>query len=373
MHLLSLSLSFTSFVIIYMSDPYDILEALYKQHYPSITDLIKLAKGKVKLTQKDIRVWYNNLPNNQIYQKQAKPEYYQIINYFTNSLQIDLMDISAYSSYNKGFKFVFVAIDISSRYAWAFPIRNKTPSTILPHIQTIFSELKALSPEGTFAFSMDDGNEFKGVVSKFFKDNDAIIYVSSRLNNTPNIDNFIQRLWGFFKRYVSTNNNYRFISQLDTFVGLYNNTRHNSTKKKPIHLFHHLTPSEEMFRETPKELFKLNDKVRYKIEYQGIDEKRSLRPNYSSTVHTIVGKEGLRYLLDNNMAFMGYELIKATNSSQLTKVDAIRTTNKALKKGKKNTRKFAKELGLSKTQTLSIKPVKEKRQATPTYKTKQSS
>src|SRR5689334_7452805 len=43
-----------------------------------------------------------------------------------SSIQIDLMDMSNYSRLNKGIKYLMCIIDVYSRYAFVYPLKNKT-------------------------------------------------------------------------------------------------------------------------------------------------------------------------------------------------------------------------------------------------------
>ena len=38
----------------------------------------------------------------------------------------DLADMQAFSSFNKGFKYILTVIDVFSKYAWAVPIKDKS-------------------------------------------------------------------------------------------------------------------------------------------------------------------------------------------------------------------------------------------------------
>ena len=36
----------------------------------------------------------------------------------------------AFSSFNKGFKYILTVIDVSSKYAWAVPIKDKSAAAV---------------------------------------------------------------------------------------------------------------------------------------------------------------------------------------------------------------------------------------------------
>ena len=41
----------------------------------------------------------------------------------------DLVDMQAFSFFNKGFKYILTVIDVFSKYAWAVPIKDKSAVT----------------------------------------------------------------------------------------------------------------------------------------------------------------------------------------------------------------------------------------------------
>ena len=48
-----------------------------------------------------------------------------IVNHIDEIHSCDLVDMTKYSRVNKGYKYIFTNIDIFSKYAWSFPIKNK--------------------------------------------------------------------------------------------------------------------------------------------------------------------------------------------------------------------------------------------------------
>ena len=47
----------------------------------------------------------------------------------------DLIDMQLISKFNKGFRFLLCVIDVSSKYAWAIPQKDKTGVTIVNAFQ----------------------------------------------------------------------------------------------------------------------------------------------------------------------------------------------------------------------------------------------
>jgi hypothetical protein len=58
--------------------------------------------------------------------------------------QADLADMSNISRFNTGFRYILIVIDIFSRYAWAIPVKNKQPSSMVDAFKRI---LKVRRPD----------------------------------------------------------------------------------------------------------------------------------------------------------------------------------------------------------------------------------
>ena len=76
-----------------------------------------------------------------------------------------------------------------SRYAWAFPIKSKEPTEILPNFKKIMKFLH----DNNFSwitFTSDAGNEFKGVVKKWLDENNIKQYIAYIYNlDDPDVKN----------------------------------------------------------------------------------------------------------------------------------------------------------------------------------------
>ena len=52
----------------------------------------------------------------------------------------DLVDMQAFSSFNKGFKYILTVIDIFSKYVWVIPIKDKTATSVTKAFEKIISD-----------------------------------------------------------------------------------------------------------------------------------------------------------------------------------------------------------------------------------------
>ena len=53
---------------------------------------------------------------------------------------VDLVDMQAFSSFNKGFKYILIVIDVFSKYAWAVPIKDKSAASVIKAFEKIIGD-----------------------------------------------------------------------------------------------------------------------------------------------------------------------------------------------------------------------------------------
>ena len=55
---------------------------------------------------------------------------------------VDLVDMQLINKYNKGIKYLLSAIDLFSKYAWVFPLKDKKGTSIVNIFQSILNTSK---------------------------------------------------------------------------------------------------------------------------------------------------------------------------------------------------------------------------------------
>ena len=114
-----------------------------KKHYPSLT----FHQVKTWLQSKDTYtphkpVWYN-FPRNRVI--------------VTEIDGADLVDISSFTHFNKGYKFLPTCIDVFSKFAWVVPLKNKMGESLVNSFQSILNlgrspeKLQTLTKELNFS------------------------------------------------------------------------------------------------------------------------------------------------------------------------------------------------------------------------------
>ena len=86
---------------------------------------------------------------------------------FLNILTTDLVEMKPVIN---GFKFILVVLELYSRKAWAYPLKNKKTSTVVEKFKELFKEL----PQTPKFLWSDLGKEFTGKPMKDFLANHGV-------------------------------------------------------------------------------------------------------------------------------------------------------------------------------------------------------
>jgi len=178
--------------------------------------------------------------------------------FFNNDIwTADLIDYSTISSQNKNYKYLLCVIDIYSRYAFVFPLKDKKGSTILNEFKKFDTYPKKLW--------VDKGSEFINKEFKnFCKSKGIDLYHTYGENKAVFAERFNRTLKNKLSEYMIANNTNTYINVLNDVVENYNNTKHTTTQMKPVDIYLHNKPSKDIsidvIHDKPK--FKVGDFVR---------------------------------------------------------------------------------------------------------------
>ena len=136
----------------------------------------------------------------------------------------DLVDMQAFSKFNRGVKYLLVVIDIFSKYGWLIPLKDKTDKSVASALKTIFKEWK---PEKMW---VDKGKEF---YNKDVKDL-IELYSTESEEKSSVVERWIRTMKEKIWKYFSANSTNVYIEALPDLVREYNNTRHSSIKMTPV-------------------------------------------------------------------------------------------------------------------------------------------
>ena len=166
------------------------------------------------------------------------------------------------SKFNKVFRLLFCVIDISSKCAWVFLLKDKKGTDIVDAFQDILKESDR-KPNKIWVIWVDKGSEFRNnSFTKWLKDNDIEMYSIHNEEESVVAERFIRTLKNKIYKYITSVSKKVYIDKLDDIVGEYNNTYHRTIKVKPVDVKDntYIDFKKEVNDKDPK--FKVGDHVR---------------------------------------------------------------------------------------------------------------
>ena len=146
------------------------------------------------------------------------------------AFQIDLTFLPKYKSKNDGYHVLFTAININSRYAYAYWSKNKETNSIIKMLNDFKDNALEIN-----SITCDSGSEFTSKVAKeWFKENDILVYYVTDDSNKLGIMNRFHRTLKekLNKNFIATGS-VRWIGVIDEVIKNYNNTENSTTKFTP--------------------------------------------------------------------------------------------------------------------------------------------
>lgn len=233
--------------------------------------------------------------------------------------QADLVDLSAYSDSNDGYKWIMTFIDTFSKKLWVLKLKNKSAKTVYDALKPLLTKLKPQK------FETDEGKEFTNKqlqqllkelnIKHYSVSSDQKCAIAERVNRTLKTKMF---------RSFTARGSHRWVDILDKLVHGYNNSFHRSIKMKPSEV---TKDNESLVRKTlyppepprdPPKLF-LGDTVRIS-GLKGIFQK-GYEQTWSYEIFTVSEVRNTNPVTYRVKDFTGEELKGSFYESQLQKVD----------------------------------------------------
>ena len=286
------------------------------------------AKNDPPITLNQVRKFLLSIAAHQVNQpirKQKRKDQRQILARAPGHIyQMDLTDMSVYAKSNFGIKYLLTCIDIDSRYAWARPLKNKTAEGVLEEFKVI---LEDKIPD---SISTDNGSEFKGLFGQYVYDNNIkhTLNQPGDHNHMGIIESFHKTLRSRISKYMTINNTTRYVDKLDDIIEGYNNTKHSTTKGKPIDIFNGKAFNRQtvrVYKETGD--FKIGDTVRILNDKKQFE--KGTVPRWSADVFVIEEKVKNKYKTSHGAKlYRDVELKKAKPEDAV--FDLRKKTNKLI-------------------------------------------
>ena len=194
----------------------------------------------------------------------------------------DLVHMQLISKFNKGFEFLLCVIDIYSKYAWVIPLKDKKGVSIVNAFQSILNK----SNRKPNKIWVAKGSEFYNrSIKSWLEKNNIEMHSTHNEGKSVVAERFIRTIKNKIYKHMTSISKNVYIDKLDDIVNEYNNTKHRTTKMKPIDVKDntYIDFGKEVNDNYPK--FKVGDRVRIS-KYENIFSK-GYTPNWSEEVFVI--------------------------------------------------------------------------------------
>ena len=189
------------------------------------------AEGKFKIGRYRIRKWLQDQETYSLTRSARRtfPRNRVVVAGRDSQWDIDLADMSALAKENDGYKYILVAIDIFSRYAWCQTLKTKESEEVVKALRDIFSQGRTPNVIRT-----DKGKEFKNKkVSAYLQSLGVHHFVTQNETKANYAERVIKTLKHRLFRYIMKNKTKKYVDILNDAVNSYNNTAHRSLGRTP--------------------------------------------------------------------------------------------------------------------------------------------
>ena len=206
-----------------------------KKNFDGAPQLYKKAKiSGYDVTLQFVREWLANQQTSQLVNERkpgAKNVYLPIYSEQPYSFQIDLTFFpNKYTRHNDGYNVLFTAINIKTRFVYAYPAKSKDMDTILDIVKKMESKTVINS------FTCDEGGEFN--TKKFLKycaENKITVYfIKDDSHKLGIINRFHRTLKEKLTKYFVSHDTVKWYDIIDNIVDNYNRTVNRGIGIEPI-------------------------------------------------------------------------------------------------------------------------------------------
>ena len=142
--------------------------------------------------------------------------------------QMDLCDMRALKNENENFQYILTIIDVFSKKAQAYPLKNKSGMIVYETLKKVFSKK---CPK---KIHTDEGKEFFNKhVKDLMKEKGIKLYYTNSENKASIVERFNRTLKEKLWRYFTHIGNMKYIIVIDKILKAYNNTYNRSIKMTP--------------------------------------------------------------------------------------------------------------------------------------------
>ena len=300
----------------------DLLHDLY---YVKLNfDGANILYNKAKLINKDIsfdfvKDWLNKQATHQQTSNTSKRlNFLPIYSESPFGFQIDLTFFPRYTKQNDGYFILFTAININTRYAYAYYCKSKDAIQILDIMKQFHKDCLMID-----TITTDEGTEFKNnFFLKYCTDNDIkVFFCKGDSHKLGIINRFHRTLKDKLLKYFTSQDTVRWIDAIDKIIYNYNHTVNTGINIEPYKVNNYIQTSiiAEKEAETIKMKGKepdyiLGGKCRILNNKGLFDDKMTAQ--YSNKIYTITKINKNSLMLDNTVHIKKSDVLLITDDTE---------------------------------------------------------
>ena len=256
--------------------------------YSGIEELYKASKRE-GITRAQIKKWLKKQDTYTLHRSARRRfKRNKVVVYGINSQwQADLVDLSSLKKQNKQFRYLLVAIDCFSKYAYVVPIQSKSGESLIKAFKKIIS-----GGEKPTVLQTDKGTEFVNrSFQKWLKAQNIRFFTSNNETKCSIVERFNRTLKSKMWKHFTSKNTSKYIDVLPLLVKGYNNSYHRSIGRTPasVNIYNQREVRERLYGQTKPKRFKFKLKVgtKVRISKNKMTFEKGYRPNWTEEIFII--------------------------------------------------------------------------------------
>jgi hypothetical protein len=313
-------------------DPEEQLRDLYyspSTGLASATALYKRAKAAgLKISLAKVKEWVKAQEVSQVFVRRTVKHHFPLVAYRPfGRIQVDLTDMSSLSRWNKGIKYLFLAVDVYTRVAFCVPLKSKGNAEVLNAFKSVIEQIKAKT-DGVPPSQVDSDQE-ASMLSRDYRAYCEENLISQHLlavadyKGTGVVDRLTRTLRELMNRYMVAYNTKDYLEAIPALIENYNTrvnqgigtapataeTSEEYGQKYEGMVRKRIARATAASAEGEYQGFEIGDKVRVLLR-KGIFEKGTAQ-KWSSSTHTVESfEDGLYHVTGRVAGYKVYELLR---------------------------------------------------------------
>lgn len=277
----------------------------------------------LNITLSDVSDFIKSQEVNQVYKRRPVKHYYALSSSHPfERVQIDLLDVSLDSRFNSGVKYLLCCIDVYTKIAFVYPLKNKGEEEVLKGFKECMEEIYLLSYSYPTVVDSDKESSFLSKrFSDYCKEKNITLRPIEGDEQAYQVERFNRTMREMIEKYQTSFNTRRYIDDLQNLVGNYNNSYHSRLEKTPLEAMVDNKEYEDNVRKqnmkaTVRSIrgdfdgYKVGERVRVMLKKNIFDKGTSAK--WSKSIHTIeriVGNSSI-FVSDRVSPYRAYELLR---------------------------------------------------------------